>query len=160
MNYTSFLIKALNDLIELNKDRVVSFLQADKGIDENDTFLKEACLQIIKDGQTNIKELSSQIKKIDNVASQLNKKNRKVDDLWKEIIGEDIKYSKYVQCFASCVCSEDAVQQVYEDTLLTYTFMPMELRTIIMQQKKKIGYIKNGIMDYLNYNPNRIRAIA
>ncbi len=157
MNHTSFLIEALNDLIEINKDRVVGYLQAANEMDKTDSFLKEMCLQNVREGKKNIQELSNEINKLNNEFPQTDNNNGKVIKLWNEVIEVD-GYNNSEPSFATCVCSEDAIQQVYEDTLLTYTFMPADLRTIMMQQKKKIGYAKKGIMNYLN--ANKVIAVA
>lgn len=149
MNYTSFLIEALQELIQINKDRVVGYLHAAKEMDKTDSFLKEMCLQNVQDGKKNILDLSFEITKLNSELSQAKNNNVKVLKLWNEMIDAD-GYDDSEPSFASCVCSEDAVQKVYEDTLLTYTFMPIELRTIIIQQKNKIGFLKRRIMGYIN----------
>lgn len=156
MTHISFLAKAINDLIKLNESRIANYTQASQKMENSDPTLKEVCLCFILEGKQNIKELHVHLFKITSQIKFDKPVDTKFFKLWIEAV-ETNAHVNVEPSFAACVCSEDAVQKLYDETLLIYSFMPTELKTIIIRQKKKIAKTKKIIMNHLHVNN---RAIA
>lgn len=127
----------LNDLIEINNDRVRGYEKASKETESRDADLRSLFDNMAASSRKYVKELSSYVRQTGEAPAEGTTVRGKIYRTWMDVkatfSGSDRK-----AILASCEYGEDAAQRAYESALSSDTEIPAELRQLIMDQKTNL----------------------
>ena len=123
----------LNDLVEINNDRIVGYERAIKELKDSDSDLKVLFTGMIAESQTYKTALASEIsalgEKVDNGTTNSGKIYRAWMDVKSVFTGNDRK-----TVLENCEFGEDAAQKAYKMALESES-LPANIRELISSQK-------------------------
>jgi uncharacterized protein (TIGR02284 family) len=116
MESTEKSIEVLNDLIEINNDRVAGFLKASKDLGEGDADLKSIFTKFAGDSQDNVSELATAVSELGGVAETGTSTSGTIHRAWLDVkatfSGHDRK-----SVLEECERGEDAIKKAYKTAL-------------------------------------------
>ena len=123
----------LNDLIQINNDRIVGYERAIEELKEKDSDLKSLFRDMISESQQHKAELAAEItergEEVDTDTTNSGKIYRVWMDVKAAITGHDRK-----SILASCEFGEDAAQKAYK-MALEEDELPFNMNTLIFNQR-------------------------
>jgi uncharacterized protein (TIGR02284 family) len=130
-------IEVLNDLIQINNDRIAGFAHAIKELDEKDLDLRMLFQQLRDESRQNVHELSTTVNKIDGEAETDMSGNGALHRMWLDIktafSGHDRK-----SVLEECERGEDAIKKAYQNALAPGNCLPPEHIKLIKRQQTGI----------------------
>jgi len=133
METTEMTTTVLNDLVEINNDRIVGYERAIKELKDSDSDLKVLFTGMIAESQTYKTALASEIsalgEKVDNGTTNSGKIYRAWMDVKSVFTGNDRK-----TVLENCEFGEDAAQKAYKMALESES-LPANIRELISSQK-------------------------
>jgi len=133
METTEMTTTVLNDLVEINNDRIVGYERAIKELKDSDTDLKVLFTGMIAESQTYKMALASEIsalgEKVDTGTTNSGKIYRAWMDVKSVFTGHDRK-----TVLENCEFGEDAAQKAYKMALESES-LPANVRELISSQK-------------------------
>lgn len=128
------IIGAVNDLIQINNDRVVGYEKAIDELHDEDADLKTLFHRYIIESRNNTKELSQEIIRLGDTPSEGTTNSGKIYRVWMDlkaaIAGKDRK-----TILSNCEFGEDAAQKAYDTALNMDVVYEPSLRDLIVRQK-------------------------
>ena len=127
-------VEVLNDLIEINNDRVQGYEKAVKETDTKDADLRMLFEEMASESRKYANELIQHVAGTGNEPADGTTLKGKIYRVWMDVkagfSGNDRK-----AILASCEFGEDAAQKAYEQALASDADMSVETRQLIMEQK-------------------------
>jgi len=129
--------EVLNDLIEINNDRIAGFEKAAKNLEENDADLKAIFENMVAESRKNVQELTQCVAQIGGEPEQGTSSTGAIHRAWIDVkatfSGHDRK-----SILAECERGEDAIKRAYKDALTTENGLPPEADRIVARQQEGI----------------------
>jgi uncharacterized protein (TIGR02284 family) len=137
METTEKSVEVLNDLIEINNDRVAGFEHAIKDLGEGDADLKAVFEKFAGDSRENVQELTSVVNRIGGEAETGTSGSGSIHRAWIDVkatfTGHDRK-----SILDECERGEDAIKRAYQDALTDNEGLPADVQQVISSQQQKV----------------------
>ena len=137
-------IEVLNDLIEINNDRMAGFARAAKELDFNDNDLKILFEQFRDDSRENVHQLGRLINQNGGNVEMGMSTSCTIHRMWLDVkatfSGHDRK-----SVLEECERGEDAIKQAYKKALEPESELSPEFRTVVLNQQQGIEAANNKI---------------
>jgi len=130
-------IGILNDLVQINHDRVVGYEKAIDELKDEDADLKALFQRYVSESREYAQELKSEVSRLGGNPSEGTTNSGKVYRVWMDlkatIAGKDRK-----TILDNCEFGEDAAQKAYDMALNSDVDLEPTLRDLIVRQKAKL----------------------
>lgn len=130
-------VEVLNDLIEINNDRIAGFEHASKGLEANDADLKTIFDSMVEESRKNVQELSAEVSRIGGEAETGTSSTGAIHRAWLDVkatfSGHDRK-----SVLAECERGEDAIKKAYKDALTVGNGLSPETDRVVARQQEGI----------------------
>lgn len=130
-------VEVLNDLIEINNDRIAGFEHASKGLEANDADLKTIFDSMVEESRKNVQELSAEVSRIGGEAETGTSSTGAIHRAWLDVkatfSGHDRK-----SVLAECERGEDAIKKAYKDALTVDNGLSPETDRVVARQQEGI----------------------
>ena len=140
-------VEVLNDLIEINNDRIAGYTRALREAEDNDADLKEIFSRMADESRQYLTELTQEVVKLGGEPDKGTTASGKIYRAWMDVkatfTGNDRK-----AILASCEFGEDAAQKAYEAALSSDAELSPELRQLITNQKSSLKTSHDVIKKY------------
>ena len=127
----------LNDLIEINNDRVRGYERASKETEAKDADLRSIFDEMATESRRYANELGQYVRQSGEEPAEGTTVRGKIYRAWMDVkatfSGRDRK-----AILASCEFGEDAAQRAYEAALASDAEIPADVRQVIMEQKTNL----------------------
>ena len=127
----------LNDLIEINNDRVEGYERASKETSSKDADLRSLFDDMATTSRRYANELTQYVRETGNDPAEGTTVRGKIYRAWMDVkatfTGKDRK-----AILGSCEFGEDAAQRAYNEALSSDAEIPAEVRQLIMEQKENL----------------------
>ncbi|MDB5001603.1 MAG: aldehyde dehydrogenase [Mucilaginibacter sp.] len=131
-------IEVLNDLIEINNDRIDGFDRASKELGEGDSDLKSLFSKFASDSRRNVQELSAAVSLAGGEVETGNSASGTIHRAWLDVkatfSGHDRK-----SILEECERGEDAIKKAYRDALTEDNGLSTQYSQLIVQQQQVIN---------------------
>jgi uncharacterized protein (TIGR02284 family) len=144
METTEKSIEVLNDLIEINNDRIAGFAHAAHELKENDGDLRVLFLQLREESRDNVHELGNAINKNGGEVEMGMSSNGALHRMWLDVKAAFTGHDRR-GILAECERGEDAIKKAYESALSPDNELPAEFTTILLHQQQDIIAAHNQI---------------
>ncbi|MBD1394113.1 ferritin-like domain-containing protein [Mucilaginibacter glaciei] len=138
METTEKAIEVLNDLIEINNDRIDGFDRASKDLDNVDVDLKAVFAKYASDSRKNSQELSQAVGEAGGEVETGNTASGTIHRAWLDVkatfSGHDRK-----AILEECERGEDAIKKAYREALSEDNGLSAQHRELIAQQQQGIN---------------------
>ena len=128
--------EVLNDLIEINNDRIVGYEKAAKETAVEDADLRSLFSDMAEESSDYVAALKKQVGNAGENPAEGTTARGKVYRVWMDVKAAITGQSRRA-ILASCEFGEDAAQRAYESALETEE-LPGEVRLLITDQKAKL----------------------
>jgi uncharacterized protein (TIGR02284 family) len=130
--------EVLNDLIQINNDRVVGYQKASEETDVQDADLRTLFNDMASESRRYSNELSKYVTRstMDNPAEGTTMKG-KIYRVWMDLKATFSGHTRK-EVLSSCEYGEDAAQKAYDQALTSDAEIPADLRKVIMNQKTSL----------------------
>lgn len=136
------LTNVLNDLIEINNDRIEGYEKAIKETDDPD--LKALFIDMASRSHQLKNELSSELRRLGDKPTDGTRNSGKVFRLWMDIKAA-LTGGDREAILGSCERGEDAALDAYEDAINSHAALPANIRQMIERQKQRLLQDHNRI---------------
>ncbi|RWY49265.1 ferritin-like domain-containing protein [Mucilaginibacter gilvus] len=130
--------EVLNDLIEINNDRIDGFTRAAKDLGEGDADLKAVFEKFASDSRQNVQELSAAVGQTGGELETGNSVSGTIHRTWLDVkatfSGHDRK-----AILSECERGEDAIKKAYRDALTADNGLSSEHSSLIATQQQAIN---------------------
>lgn len=127
----------LNDLIQINNDRIEGYERAAKETASEDSDLRSLFLSMASESRRYVNELNQHVSMAGKEPAEGTTASGKIYRAWMDVkatfTGKDRK-----AILASCEYGEDAAQKAYDQALSTDAELPTEIRQLITDQKSSL----------------------
>ena len=131
-------VEVLNDLIEINNDRIDGFNRAAKDLGEGDAVLKAIFEKFASDSRQNVQELSAAVGQAGGEVETGNTATGTIHRAWLDVkatfTGHDRK-----SILEECERGEDAIKKAYRDALSEDNGLAPQFATVVAQQQQVIN---------------------
>ena len=131
-------IEVLNDLIEINNDRIDGFDRASKELGEGDSDLKALFSKFASDSRRNVQELSAAVSQAGGEVETGNSASGTIHRAWLDVratfSGHDRK-----SILEECERGEDAIKKAYRDALTEDNGLSTQFSQLLVQQQQVIN---------------------
>ena len=138
METTEKSVEVLNDLIEINNDRIDGFERATKELGEGDSDLTAIFSKFASDSRHNVQELTAAVAAAGEEAETGNTATGTIHRAWLDVratfSGHDRK-----SILSECERGEDAIKKAYQSALSDDNGLSAEHTQIIAQQQQVIN---------------------
>ena len=129
-------VEVLNDLIEINNDRIAGFEKASKDLDNNDTDLKSVFDSLISDSQTNVTELTAAVVTAGGQPETGTSGSGAIHRAWIDVKATFSGHDRH-SVLAECERGEDAIKKAYTDALEENN-LSAEVRSLLLNQQNNV----------------------
>jgi uncharacterized protein (TIGR02284 family) len=130
-------VEVINDLIQINNDRIDGFERASKDLGEGDSDLKAIFQKFASDSRQNVQELSAFIGQLGGDLETGNSATGTIHRAWLDVkatfSGHDRK-----SILEECERGEDAIKKAYKDAL-TEGGLSAQFSQVLVQQQQLIN---------------------
>jgi uncharacterized protein (TIGR02284 family) len=137
-------IEVLNDLIEINNDRIAGFAHACKDLGDEDMDLKALFQSLREESRYNVQELGAAINKNGGEVEMGMSGSGAIHRAWIDVkatfSGHDRK-----SILEECERGEDAIKKAYQGALAAENGLPSEFMEIVSNQMQEIVAAHNQI---------------
>ena len=137
METTEKSIDVLNDLIEINNDRIAGFEKAASNLEENDSDLRSTFERFASESRGYASELTSAVSQHGGEAETGSSASGTIHRAWLDVkatfSGNDRK-----SVLAECERGEDAIKKAYKDALTVDNGLSPQLDQIVARQQEGI----------------------
>lgn len=141
------LIEVLNDLIQINNDRIEGYERALKEAKDTDVDLKGIFSEMTDQSRKYVNELTQEVVKLGGDPAKDTTISGKVYRAWMDVkaafTGKDRE-----NILASCEFGEDAAQRAYQTALESDAYMSTDIRQLISEQKSSLKTAHDAIKKY------------
>ncbi len=131
-------VEVLNDLIEINNDRIDGFDRAAKDLGEGNADLKAVFEKFASDSRRNVQELSQAVGQAGGEVETGNTATGTIHRAWLDVkatfSGHDRK-----SILEECERGEDAIKKAYREALSADNGLAPQFATVIAQQQQAIN---------------------
>jgi uncharacterized protein (TIGR02284 family) len=131
-------VEVLNDLIEINNDRIDGFDRASKELDESDVDLRAVFEKFASDSRRNVQELSAAVGQAGGDVETGNTATGTIHRAWLDVkatfSGHDRK-----SILEECERGEDAIKKAYREALSADNGLAPQFATVVAQQQQAIN---------------------
>lgn len=127
-------IEILNDLVEINNDRIVGYEKAIKELKEEDEDLKVLFLNMIDESRQARLELGNEVQVLGGEMERGTTNSGKIYRAWMDVRALFSGHDRH-SVLANCHKGEDAAQVAY-NTALESDSLPAHLRDMILNQQQ------------------------
>ena len=129
--------EVLNDLIQINNDRIEGYEKAAKETASEDSDLRSLFLSMASESRRYVSELTQYVSQAGNEPAEGTTGRGKIYRVWMDVKATfSGKGRKAI--LASCEYGEDAAQKAYDEALSTDAELPTEIRQLITDQKSSL----------------------
>jgi uncharacterized protein (TIGR02284 family) len=129
--------EVLNDLIQINNDRIEGYERAAKETASEDSDLRSLFLSMASESRRYVSELTQHVSQSGNEPAEGTTGSGKIYRVWMDVKATfSGKGRKAI--LASCEYGEDAAQKAYDEALGTDAELPTEIRQLITDQKSSL----------------------
>ncbi|PZR22932.1 MAG: aldehyde dehydrogenase [Citrobacter freundii] len=129
--------EVLNDLIQINNDRIQGYEKASKETAQGDADLRAVFENMAAESRSYVNELTQHVAISGNEPADGTTVKGKIYRAWMDVkatfSGKDRK-----AILASCEYGEDAAQKAYDQALATDAELPTDIRQLITDQKSSL----------------------
>jgi uncharacterized protein (TIGR02284 family) len=129
--------EVLNDLIQINNDRIRGYEKASKETAPEDADLRSLFESMTAESRSYVNDLTKHVAISGNEPADGTTIKGKIYRAWMDVkatfSGKDRK-----AILASCEYGEDAAQKAYEEALATDATLPDDIRQLIAEQKSSL----------------------
>lgn len=147
MNTNENLIEVLNDLVQINNDRITGYEKAIAESKDEDVDLKGLFRSMVNESGQYVSELRSKITSLGGTATDDTTTSGKIYRAWMDVkavfTGSDRK-----ALLNSCEFGEDAAQKAYDTALSSDSEIDADTRQLIMDQKTALKKSHDMIKKY------------
>lgn len=147
------LVSVLNDLIQINNDRVEGYEKAANESKDSDMDLKATFTEMADQSRKYGAELTQEVGRLGGDASTDTTLSGKVYRIWMDlkaaISGKDRE-----SILGSCEYGEDVAQRAYDAALESDAYMSTEIRQLISNQKSNLKKSHDLIKKYRDMHEN------
>jgi uncharacterized protein (TIGR02284 family) len=140
-------IGIINDLIQINNDRIVGYEKAIDELKDEDADLKTLFHRYTQDSKQFLTELTHEVSRLGGDPSDGTTNSGKVYRVWMDlkaaIAGKDRK-----TILDNCEFGEDAAQKAYKEALASDAEIPVETRQLITSQQASLKTAHDLIKNY------------
>jgi uncharacterized protein (TIGR02284 family) len=137
-------IEILNDLIEINNDRVAGFAHAAQELQERELDLRTLFVKLRDESRRNVHELGSAINKSGGEVEMGMSGRGAIHRMWLNVksafTGHDRK-----TVLEECERGEDAIKKAYQAALSTESGLAPEFIEIVTRQQQRVIEVHNQI---------------
>ena len=127
----------LNDLIEINNERVRGYEKASQETNSKDADLRTLFTDLASKSRRYVNELSTYVNRTGNEPAEGTTVRGKIYRAWMDVkatfTGHDRK-----SILASCEFGEDAAQRAYDAALSSDADLPADVRQVIVEEKASL----------------------
>lgn len=145
------LVEVLNNLIEINNDRIAGYERASRETKTHDTDLQGLFLSMANDSKNYSRELTQEVIKLGGEFSTETTNKGKVYRVWMDVKATFTGNDRQA-ILDSCGYGEDQAQEAYSDALSSDAEMTPPVRTIIAEQQASLKTAHDLIKKYRNAN--------
>lgn len=131
-------VEVLNDLIEINNDRIDGFTRASKDLGEGDLDLKAVFDKFASDSRQNVQELSAAVGQLGGELETGNTVTGTIHRAWIDVkatfSGHDRK-----AILDECERGEDAIKKAYRDALTEDNGLSAEFTELLSRQQQAVN---------------------
>lgn len=138
MKINQNLAEVLNDLIQINNDRIEGYQKAIKDAGDKDVDLKAIFSRMADESRQNISELSHEVYKLGKEpATDSRTVSGKIYRAWIDVKSAFAGHNR-LALLESCEYGEDAAQKAYQEALISDETLSIEIRQSIAKQKESL----------------------
>ncbi|MDB4921261.1 PA2169 family four-helix-bundle protein [Mucilaginibacter sp.] len=137
-------IEVLNDLIEINNDRVAGFTHAAKELNDKDLDLKVLFKELRDDSRENVHELGTAINKNGGEVEMSMSGSGTLHRIWLDVKATFSGHNRK-SILAECERGEDAIIKAYQTALSPNSGLSPAFKEIVLRQQKGIVASHNKI---------------
>ena len=130
-------VEVLNDLIEINNDRIAGFERAAKDLEGNDTHLRSIFERSANESRQYVQELTTAVNEFGGHAEHGTSGSGALHRAWIDVkatfTGHDRK-----SILEECERGEDAIKKAYRDGLSTDNDLSAEIIPLLLRQQQGI----------------------
>ena len=135
-------VTLINELIEINNDRIEGYERAMK--ETEDVDLKALFSSMAGESRSYRSELIAEVIRLHGSPAEGTKNSGKIYRAWMDIKAALTGKDRHA-ILASCEFGEDAAKEAYDDVLTADTALSSQTRDIIVQQREKLQQAHNKI---------------
>ena len=136
MELNEKIAETVNDLIEINNDRIVGYERAAKETDSGDADLRSLFTDMADESKTYVTELKKYVQKAGETPAEGTTARGKIYRVWMDVKAAVTGHNRKA-ILDSCEFGEDAAQRAYDSALETDD-LTTEVRNLINEQKTKL----------------------
>jgi uncharacterized protein (TIGR02284 family) len=129
--------EVLNDLVQINNDRIEGYERAAKETATEDADLRSLFLSMASESRRYVNELSQHVTKVGKEPAEGTTARGKIYRAWMDVKATFAGKGRKA-ILASCEYGEDAAQKAYDEALATDAELPTEIRQLITDQKSSL----------------------
>lgn len=142
------LVEVLNDLIEINNDRVTGYEKAVEETKDLDVDLQAIFHSMANDSRKYAAELTQEVNRLGGEANTSETTNRgKIYRIWMDVKATFTGHSRQ-SVLEACEYGEDAAQNAYTEALSSDAQMDADVRQLITEQQSTLKIAHNLIKKY------------
>ena len=148
METNTKLVEVLNDLIEINNDRVTGYEKAVEETKDLDVDLQAIFHSMANDSRKYAAELTQEINKLGGKAdTDATTNSGKIYRIWMDVKATFTGHSRQA-VLENCEFGEDAAQKAYTEALASDAEMGSDVRQLITEQQASLKVAHNLIKKY------------
>jgi len=137
----------LNDLIQINNDRIAGYGKAANEVSPEDGDLKQLFRQYAQDSSEYVRELSQRVAEAGGDATTSTTVSGKIYRVWMDMKSA-MSDKERKTTLEACEYGEDAAQKAYEKALESDFNIPADIRSLITKQKAQLRKAHDEIKRY------------
>ena len=130
-------VEILNDLVQINHDRVRGYEKAAEETNSDDADLRALFTDFANDSRSYAAELSELVRNLGGEPATDSTQRGKIYRAWMDMKAV-VTGSNRKAILGSCEYGEDAAQRQYERALENEEDLPAEIRQVVVSQKDKL----------------------
>lgn len=134
---TEEVVEVLNDLIQINNDRIQGYEKAAEESKDIDITLKAVFNKMADESRKHVSELTSQVNSLGGESETGTTAMGKIYRAWMDVKAAVTGKERHT-ILASCEYGEDQAQKAYEKALATDADLDVETRQLITSQKESL----------------------
>jgi len=141
------LVEVLNDLIEINNDRIVGYEKAVNELSDTDADLKAVFTSMAGESRKYASELATEVTKLGGEVAEGTTNLGHIYRAWMSIKQTFTGTDRH-SVLESCEGGEDAAQKAYREALASDAEIPADIRQLITDQKASLKNSHDQIKAY------------
>jgi len=129
--------EVLNDLIQINNDRIEGYERAAKETASEDADLRSLFLSMASESRRYVNELTQYVSRAGEEPADGTTGSGKIYRAWMDVKAAFTGKNRKA-ILASCEFGEDAAQKAYDEALKSDAELPVEIRQLITDQKSSL----------------------